>query len=96
MPVHVITSLPPAHHSTCALDAVSRHARQRWPCGVKALFSTAFDSPTFGYAKFIDVDTWVDRLLLFELGMNSDGLKASMYFYKPYASLAVAYVGTPI
>ena len=88
MPVHVITSLPPAHHSTCALDAVSRLARQRWPCGVKALFSTAFDSPTFVYAKFIDVDTWVDRLLLFELSMNPYGFKSEALFHKPYVHLS--------
>jgi hypothetical protein len=58
--------------------------------------SDNYDDPYVGYAKYIDVESWVDRLLLFELGMNSDGLKASMYFYKPYASLAVAYVRTPI
>ena len=42
-----------------------------------------YDNPSEGYRKYIDVESWVDRLLLFEVGMNSDGLKASMYFHKP-------------
>ncbi len=34
------------------------------------------------YADWIDVDSWVDYLLLQELGKNVDGYRLSAYFYK--------------
>lgn len=34
------------------------------------------------YADWIDVDTWIDYLLVQELGKNVDGYRLSAYFYK--------------
>lgn len=50
-------------------------------------FERAMDSPTFndpkeGYAKWIDVPSFVDMVLINELSKNVDGYRLSAYFYK--------------
>ncbi len=47
-------------------------------------FENMLVAPDFAthYPDWIDVDTWVDYLLLQELGKNVDGYRLSAYFYK--------------
>ncbi len=48
-----------------------------------ALFGSNFKDPTTGYAKYIDVKTFVDWYLINELAKNNDAnLLASCFFYK--------------
>lgn len=47
-----------------------------------ALKSTTFEDPDTGYAKYIDVNSFVDFLLLNEALRNIDGLRISTYFHK--------------
>ena len=47
-----------------------------------ALRGRNFDDPVDGYAKYIDVDSWIDHHLLNVLAMNVDALRLSAYFYK--------------
>ncbi|MFN4145105.1 MAG: CotH kinase family protein [Runella sp.] len=46
------------------------------------LKSPLFKDPTEGYAKFIDIDTFVDYFLLSELTHNPDAFAMSTFFYK--------------
>lgn len=41
-----------------------------------------FADPVNGYAKYIDVDSFIDFLILVEFAKNSDSLKTSTYLYK--------------
>jgi hypothetical protein len=41
-----------------------------------------FDDPTSGYAKYIDVDSFVDYLIMQELTRNVDGYRLSTFMYK--------------
>lgn len=45
------------------------------------LNSNNFDDPVSGYAKYIDVDSWIDHHLLNVLSLNVDALRLSTYFY---------------
>lgn len=47
-------------------------------------FEGMLQAPNYGehYADWIDVDSWVDYLLVEELGKNTDGYRLSAYFYK--------------
>jgi hypothetical protein len=47
------------------------------------LNASTFADPELGYAKYIDVDAWIDHHLLNVLSMNVDALRLSAYFYKP-------------
>lgn len=47
-----------------------------------ALTSEAYKDPLEGYRKYIDVESFVDFLLLNELGRNPDAYRISTYFYK--------------
>jgi hypothetical protein len=47
-----------------------------------ALKGTAFADPVNGYAKYIDVPSFVDYYLLQELLKNSDGFRGSTYMHK--------------
>lgn len=47
-----------------------------------ALTSENYKDPIEGYRKYIDVESFVDFLLLNELGRNPDGYRLSTYFYK--------------
>ena len=48
-----------------------------------ALYGPDFANPQTGYAKYIDVDCFVDHNLLNMLAMNADALRLSTYMYKP-------------
>jgi hypothetical protein len=48
-----------------------------------ALYGTNFADPQTGYARYIDVDCFIDHNLLNMLAMNVDALRLSTYLYKP-------------
>ena len=48
----------------------------------KVIQSENFADPKTGYAKYIDVESFVDYIIHTELSLNADGLKRSTYFYK--------------
>ena len=48
----------------------------------KVIQSDYFADPKEGYAKYIDVESFVDYIIHTELSLNADGLKRSTYFYK--------------
>ena len=48
----------------------------------KVIQSDYFADPVEGYAKYIDVESFVDYIIHTELSLNADGLKRSTYFYK--------------
>ena len=39
--------------------------------------------PELGYAKYIDVDSWIDHHIINEFTKNPDALRLSTYFFKP-------------
>lgn len=48
-----------------------------------ALFSASFTDPDTGYARFIDVDSFVDWYLVSEFTRNHDAWTASVFLHKP-------------
>ena len=48
----------------------------------EALYSDYFDDPNAGYAKYIDVDTFVDYFIICEFMMLTDAGDLSTYLYK--------------
>lgn len=48
-----------------------------------ALNGAGFTDPVNGYAKYIDVDAWIDHHILNVLTMNVDALRLSAYMFKP-------------
>lgn len=46
------------------------------------LYSNSFDDPETGYAKYIDVGSFVDYFIIGELSRNTDAYKKSRYFFK--------------
>ena len=49
----------------------------------RALYGSNFRSPTEGYAKFLDVDAFIDHFWLVELTKNVDGFRYSAFLHKP-------------
>ena len=47
-----------------------------------ALAGEQFEDPDIGYAAWIDVDSFIDHMLLVELGRNVDGYVLSTWLYK--------------
>jgi hypothetical protein len=47
-----------------------------------ALYGPNFTDPIDGYAKYIDVDSFIDTHILVELTKNIDGFRLSTYMYK--------------
>jgi len=47
-----------------------------------ALYGSNFSDPQTGYAKYIDVASWIDHNLLNMLAMNVDALRLSTHFHK--------------
>lgn len=47
-----------------------------------ALYGADFADPVNGYAKYIDVDSWIDTWLLVEFTKNIDGFRLSTYYHK--------------
>jgi len=63
-------------------------AQSAWIRGYLDAFETALYGPDFanpqtGYARYIDVDCFIDHNLLNMLAMNVDALRLSTYLYKP-------------
>lgn len=56
----------------------------------KVIQSDGFSDPVNGYARLIDVESFVDYLIHTELSLNADGLKRSTYFYKDKGGKLVA------
>ena len=48
----------------------------------KALGSKQFDNPEVGYRQYIDVDSFIDFMLVQEITLNVDGYRRSAYFHK--------------
>lgn len=46
------------------------------------LYGSNFQDPETGYAKYIDVDSWVNMWIAAEMTKNVDGFRLSTYFYK--------------
>ena len=49
----------------------------------RALYSANFNSPTEGYAKYLNVDAFIDFFWLVELTKNVDGFRYSAFLHKP-------------
>jgi len=49
----------------------------------RSLYGGSFASPTEGYAKYLDVDAFIDHFWLVELSKNVDGFRYSAFLYKP-------------
>jgi hypothetical protein len=47
-----------------------------------ALYGASFADPVNGYAKYIDVGSFIDNHIIVELSKNIDGFRLSTYFYK--------------
>ncbi len=47
-----------------------------------ALYSANYTSPTDGYLKYMDEESFIDYFIINELSRNNDGFKKSCYFYK--------------
>jgi hypothetical protein len=63
-------------------------AQQKWIASYftsfeRALHGSKFASPTEGYAKYLDVDAFIDHFLLVEMTKNIDGFRYSAYLHKP-------------
>ena len=50
-----------------------------------ALNAPDFADPVNGYARYVDVDSWIDHHLLNVLALNADALRLSTYFFKTRA-----------
>ncbi len=49
----------------------------------RALYGSRFANPTEGYAKYLDVDAFIDHFWLVELTKNVDGFRYSAFLHKP-------------
>ena len=63
------------------------HAQKVWIQNYMSNFETALAGPKFkdpkrGYAKYIDVDSFIDHFIINELFKNTDGFRLSAYMYK--------------
>ncbi len=47
-----------------------------------SISGSGFANPETGYAKYIDVPSFIDNMLISELGLNVDGYRYSTYMYK--------------
>ncbi len=47
-----------------------------------AVYSPAFDDPVTGYRSFINVESFIDFMLMQELGRTVDGYRSSSFMYK--------------
>ena len=47
-----------------------------------ALYGSSFAHPVSGYARYIDVDSFIDHHIIVELCKNIDGFRLSTYMYK--------------
>jgi subtilisin-like proprotein convertase family protein len=47
-----------------------------------ALYSVGYDDPTFGYRRFMHIESFIDYFIINELTRNVDGFKKSRFFWK--------------
>jgi hypothetical protein len=47
-----------------------------------ALYGSNFRDPVYGYARYIDVDSFIDHHIIVELTKNIDGFRLSTYMFK--------------
>lgn len=66
-----------------ARDAQEQYIRNYFNQFGTALNGASFRDPVNGYAKYIDVDSWIDHHVLNVLSYNVDALRLSTYLYKP-------------
>ena len=75
------------HPNGYDINATQRQAIEDWFAEMEdVLYDRAavdWDDPVDGYAKYIDVDNFVDYYILHNLSKNSDGLLLSMWIYNP-------------
>ena len=65
------------------LQPVQKNYIQQFVDGMELSFQNQnFADPIEGYAKWIDVPSFVDYFIHTELSLNADGFKRSSYFYK--------------
>jgi hypothetical protein len=64
--------------TTAQINYLQNHLNQF----VAALDGPDFMDPVNGYAKFIDVDSWINHWINVELTKNIDGFRLSNYYYK--------------
>lgn len=62
-------------------------AQRQWIVGhlnefEDVFFGTDYLDPVKGYAKYLDIGSFMDHHMLVELGKNPDGLRLSTYFHK--------------
>lgn len=48
----------------------------------KVMNTTNYNDPFYGYLNYIDIDSFVDMFLIFELSKNVDAYRLSTFFYK--------------
>lgn len=58
------------------------------------MMSAQYTDPVTGYAKYIDVNSFIDFFILNEIGKNVDGYRLSTFFYKDKESINdLIYIG---
>ena len=75
------------HPNGYDINAVQRQAIEDWFANMEDVLygrtGVAWNDPVDGYAKYIDVDNFIDYYILHNLSRNSDGLLLSMWIYNP-------------
>lgn len=79
MEINVMVEYPKKESLT---DAQYNYIKNHFTAFEDALKSPNFKDPTNGYAKYIDVDSFIDYFLLTELTYNIDAFRLSIFFYK--------------
>ncbi|TDB67865.1 CotH kinase family protein [Arundinibacter roseus] len=62
----------------------------------EALSADSYTDPSTGYQRYIDVDSWIDYLILTEVTRNVDAYRLSTFFYKDRDSKGGKLVMGPI
>ena len=78
-PLHVNIEYPGTQKLT---PEMARSIQLEFSDFEKALYSYDFDSKDYGYRKYIDVDNFVDYVIISEVTCNYDAGYYSTYFYK--------------
>jgi len=60
------------------------------------MFGPGFDDPVTGYSQYILVESFIDVIILTEIGKNVDGYRLSAYMYKDKESTGNRFVAGPI
>jgi len=75
------------HPNGYDLNATQRQAIEDWMAEMEDVLydrtAVAWNDPVDGYAKYIDVENFLDYYIMHNLSRNSDGLLLSMWIYNP-------------